>query len=558
MRKRVVLAVLETLFRLGLGALFVYSAWTKIADPDEFAYSVSRYQFLPEVTIGLFSLTMPMLELLAGLTLLFTRWLRESALLISVMLVMFIVALAQALARGLEISCGCFGVPSVGGRQEILMALVRDVVLIVPAFWLMFRPNTWIEPLRRLPRKWRTLFLWVLGGGLAALFFVSGDFNGTTAGDGDVGTEARPRGEGQGLVVSSGPIRPGEWNANFEGVLAKAEREQRPMVLLHVGTGCRYCARLEACIAGETFRLWRKDRAPLMAFVRARSAMTPPEVEKKSREFIRTVNKDVDAYPYVCVYWPQAGVTNSVAFSGRRGQMGGREHKLLVMEFMSALDQALGSWQKERRQSLEALVKAAAGRVSVRAEGAGTIEMMPENGLLLEGKTVELSAYPDAGNVFLDWRRPDGTLASRSAQLNVRGGMPVGCYTARFKKRSQCLPPVLVSPAETTLCVRVLDPFKYVIKVTEASRPVRFKAKTRMPLMLKLDPIRGVVSGNPHFLGTNKVTLAAVGYDPKHTERTIQLTIVTAPREGADGEEADESSSDKDSAGAGERQETKK
>ena len=152
MMKRLFLQALEFVCRIGLGALFVYSALAKISDPDEFAYSVTRYEFLPGFVVGIFSLTMPMLELLAGLSMLFTKWLRESALLVTGMMVMFIVALAQALARGLEISCGCFGVPEVGGREEILMALVRDLVLIVPAFWLMFRPNAWIEPLRWMPR----------------------------------------------------------------------------------------------------------------------------------------------------------------------------------------------------------------------------------------------------------------------------------------------------------------------------------------------------------------------------------------------------------------------
>ena len=133
--------VLEKVCRLGLGGLFIYSAWAKIDDPGLFADSVSRYKVLPECLVGIFSLTMPMLELVAGAALVFTKWMRESALLISGMLALFIVALAQALARGLEISCGCFGVPSVGGRAEIVLALVRDIVLIVPAIWLMFRRN---------------------------------------------------------------------------------------------------------------------------------------------------------------------------------------------------------------------------------------------------------------------------------------------------------------------------------------------------------------------------------------------------------------------------------
>ena len=134
----------ECLFRVGLGGLFVYSAWGKIGDPGLFAHQVMRYELLPECLVGLFSLTLPMLELLVGLALVFTKWMREAALLICALLAMFIVALAWAVARGLEIDCGCFGVPSVGGRTELLLAIVRDAVLLVPAIWLMCRRNAWI------------------------------------------------------------------------------------------------------------------------------------------------------------------------------------------------------------------------------------------------------------------------------------------------------------------------------------------------------------------------------------------------------------------------------
>lgn len=548
MKKRVFFTVLETLCRLGFGVLFVYSAWTKIADPDEFAHSVSRYQFLPEVTIGIFSLMMPMLELLAGLAILFTRWVRESALLISVMLAMFIVALAQALARGLEISCGCFGVPSVGGRQEILMALVRDVVLIVPAVWLMFRPNVWIEPLRRLPRRWRAICLWVLGVMFVAVFVFSGEFYlGATANDAvSVEPERKVQaGQGQGLVVSSGPIRPGEWNVDFKGVLAKAESEQRPMVLMLVGYGCQHCARLERSIAGEAFRLWREDRAPLMALVRDHSPLYSPETVQASIDFAQGIKKKLKGYPYVCVYWPQNGVTNRVAFCGRRGIMGGIKHKLLVMELMSALDRALGSRLTAGRKALGAIVKASSVRIAVRAEGTGgTVAMTPASGLLPEGQKVDLVARPDAEHVFLDWRRPDGSLAGYSSRLSVLGGMPVGCYTARFKSLSQCLPPIILSPAETTLCVRVRDPIRYAVKVSEECRPVSFKVNPGLPVGLKLNPFSGVVSGDISFPYTNTLTIAVVGRDPQRTEKTIRLTIATMPREGEDVKADDEDDDD--------------
>ena len=533
MKKSQILAMLETVSRFGLGALFLYSAWAKINDPGVFADSVARYQMLPGFLLGIFSLTMPMLELLVGLALLFTKWQREASLLISGMLAMFIVALTQALVRGLEISCGCFGVPSVGGREEILIALIRDILLIVPSVWLTCRANAWLWPLGRLPRRWRLLGVYGGGLALATLFLadlaVSGNISLSSAETASGETEARKLG----LFVSNGPIRPGEWNADFEGVRETAEREQRPMVLLVVGKGCTHCARLEKCISGEAFRLWREDRAPLMVFIRDMAATNSSDVVKKAVDFIHGIEKNLKEYPFVGVYWPQPGVTNQVAFCGRRGLMGRKRDKLLSVEFMSALDRALGihPGTESKHKTLRSIVTAATKRISVKAKGDGTVAMTPASGVLPEGKTVELKAAASPGSAFVDWRRPDGSRAGWSYRLNIDGGMADGCYVARFRKRSDCIPPIVLSPAATTLCVNVLNRFRYAVRVDETSRPVRFHTKKTLPRGWSVHPETGVLTGAITDAETNVVEIAIVGNDLKETTKNVNVTIIGLPND---------------------------
>ena len=144
MKRARVLDWLERLCRVGLGGMFVYSAWGKVMDPGLFASVVMKYELLPEATIGLFSLTLPMLEMLVGIAFIFTKWTREVALLATGMLVMFLGALTIAAISGLEIDCGCFGVSSGGGRMELVLAIVRDLVLLVPTVWLIFRRDLWL------------------------------------------------------------------------------------------------------------------------------------------------------------------------------------------------------------------------------------------------------------------------------------------------------------------------------------------------------------------------------------------------------------------------------
>lgn len=500
MKREVILFLLERLFRLGLGGLFIYSGMLKIDDPGAFADAVARYEVLPDVTLGIFSLVMPMMEFLAGVALVLTKWTREASLLISGMLALFIVALAQALARGLEISCGCFGVPSVGGRAEIVWALVRDFALIVPAAWLMFRRNAWLWK-GAPPQK----------TGLAVLLALW----------------AAPA---LALSFSRGPVKPGVWNLDFEGVKAASERERRPMVLMHVGEGCTFCNRLEKAASGMAFRLWREDRAPYMAYVRARSSVSPTNVVGQSAEFVYSVATNLPGYPYVCVYWPHAGATNKVAFCGRRGKMGVKKQKLLVAEFMAALDDALSGWidvSPGSHKPRSEFISAATRKVSARADGKGSVTMKPASGLLKEGDSVVLTASPARGSVFYGWSYPDGHVAGWSRKLLVGGGMPGGEYKARFVKAADCRPPEILSPASTSLVVHAHERFRHVIAVSADSRPVKFAPVGKLPYALKLDADSGMLSGTMAFISTNHFEIAVIGNDAAHTRKTVALDIVS-------------------------------
>ena len=139
----------DTALRLGFGAMFLYSAWGKIQDPGMFQTMVANYRMLPDCTTAIFAVTMSMAELLVGAMFLFTKWTREAAFATAAMIAMFIVALAQAQARGLDISCGCFS-ESEKAPHELLVALVRDFALLAPAIWLVLKgQRRWIVDFRR-------------------------------------------------------------------------------------------------------------------------------------------------------------------------------------------------------------------------------------------------------------------------------------------------------------------------------------------------------------------------------------------------------------------------
>ncbi|MBE2205701.1 MAG: DoxX family membrane protein [Chthoniobacterales bacterium] len=124
--------------RVVVALLFLYAGITKIGDPQSFADSIATFQMLPPEVINLVALGIPPFEVILALMLL-TGWkLRPAAFGILGLTIVFAVALTQALIRGLEVDCGCFG----SGEPSILKtwaSLGRDLLLMAAIAWVYWR-----------------------------------------------------------------------------------------------------------------------------------------------------------------------------------------------------------------------------------------------------------------------------------------------------------------------------------------------------------------------------------------------------------------------------------
>jgi len=100
---------IKLLLRAILGAIFIYAGILKIVSPLRFITDISNYHLLPWVATVALAFYLPWLEVIAGLALLWTRVSRGALLLLSFLTCVFIVASAGAKARGLDVTCGCFG-----------------------------------------------------------------------------------------------------------------------------------------------------------------------------------------------------------------------------------------------------------------------------------------------------------------------------------------------------------------------------------------------------------------------------------------------------------------
>ena len=117
------------LLRLLIGGVFIYASIDKIAHPGQFAHAIENYRILPWFLINIFAIILPWIELVSGVLLIAGVWLNGSAITISALLLIFIIAITAGLLRGLDISCGCFN--TTGGQKIGLSLIIKDVVLLL-------------------------------------------------------------------------------------------------------------------------------------------------------------------------------------------------------------------------------------------------------------------------------------------------------------------------------------------------------------------------------------------------------------------------------------------
>jgi putative oxidoreductase len=122
-------ATLLAACRLVVGGLFLYAAATKVPDMGKFAEEVANYRLLPASLVPVTAAVVVGVEIVTGLALLAGVWARPAAAALSALLVVFTAGIAQALARGIDLRCGCFG----GEEAATWWTVVRDLAILAPA-----------------------------------------------------------------------------------------------------------------------------------------------------------------------------------------------------------------------------------------------------------------------------------------------------------------------------------------------------------------------------------------------------------------------------------------
>jgi len=121
--------VLRMTLRVALGALFLWAAATKLPDMAAFALDVANYRVLPPALVPYAAAAVVGIEVVAGIALLTGVLAKPAAVLAAVLLVAFTAFLVQALLRGIDLRCGCFG----GNEPASWWTVARDLALLAAA-----------------------------------------------------------------------------------------------------------------------------------------------------------------------------------------------------------------------------------------------------------------------------------------------------------------------------------------------------------------------------------------------------------------------------------------
>ncbi|MBD3235417.1 MAG: DoxX family membrane protein [Candidatus Eisenbacteria bacterium] len=103
------LAILGWVLRVVLALVFVRAAVPKLIDPFAFATDIYAYRVIPPMWAAIGAILMAAIEMVAAVALVTGLLWRGGAIVLGGMLLVFIAMIFQAIVRGIDIHCGCFG-----------------------------------------------------------------------------------------------------------------------------------------------------------------------------------------------------------------------------------------------------------------------------------------------------------------------------------------------------------------------------------------------------------------------------------------------------------------
>jgi putative oxidoreductase len=134
---RTALRILAILY----GLFWLWSGVAKLKDPAGFSLAVRNFQLIGDPLVAMTALFIPALEIVCALAIIFKKAADGALAVIWMALLVFTVAIIISWARGLDISCGCFGTGD-GSQVNYPIKIAQNLALLAVGGWLWWREHT--------------------------------------------------------------------------------------------------------------------------------------------------------------------------------------------------------------------------------------------------------------------------------------------------------------------------------------------------------------------------------------------------------------------------------
>ena len=133
-------SIFALISRIILGVVLIAASIDKILHPEAFAKVIGNYNVLPFGLENFLAIILPILEFVVGCGLIFGIMLDGSAIITAGMMFVFIIALSQAMIRGIDINCGCFKVSAENpGSQVGFRRIIEDIIYLGLSLFILNR-----------------------------------------------------------------------------------------------------------------------------------------------------------------------------------------------------------------------------------------------------------------------------------------------------------------------------------------------------------------------------------------------------------------------------------
>lgn len=122
--------------RFILATVFIIAGIEKVSDLISFSSILHNYRIFPSWSINFIAVSLPWVELINGILLLYGYKKKEIAAIFGIILLFFILLIFISILRGLDINCGCFG--TIGSVKIGYVKIYENTFLFLLALHIFF------------------------------------------------------------------------------------------------------------------------------------------------------------------------------------------------------------------------------------------------------------------------------------------------------------------------------------------------------------------------------------------------------------------------------------